>query len=101
MAAQMSWDEILRGTITTYVLRGLTLLAAYLGQKGLRADDWLSPENLTILAAAIVTFGIDLTLTLYRKKYNHNVIEAARQAEPGTKFEDIKAAADQKPIVGS
>lgn len=100
MASQMSWEEILKGTITTYVLRGLTLLAAYLGQKGLRADDWLSPENLMVLAAAIVTFGIDVAVTLYRKKVNHNIIEAARATSPGTSFAKIEEKADDMPIIG-
>ena len=34
MAQQMSWEEILKGTAVTYVNRGLTLLAAYLAQRG-------------------------------------------------------------------
>jgi hypothetical protein len=101
MALQMSWDEILRGTAVTYVNRALTLLAVYLAQHGLRADTVLTPENILILAGAIVIAGIDLAVTLYRKKVNHNLIEAARNAEPGARFAEIKADAEALPIVGN
>ena|SRR6185436_4790933 len=101
MALQMSWKEILRGTAVTYVNRGLTLLSVYLAQHGLRAEKFLSSENLLILSGALVTGGIDLAITLYRKKLNHNVIEAARAAEPGAKFSEIKADAAELPIIGT
>lgn len=101
MAALMSWDEILKGTATTYAIRLLTLLAAYLAQRGLLADDILSPGNIAILAGALVTGGIDLAVTLYRKKKVHNLVEAAREAEPGARFATIKAEAEAKPIIGA
>jgi hypothetical protein len=100
MALQMSWDEILKSTAITYVNRGLTLLAVYLAQHGLRADSVLTSENLLILAGAIVTAGIDLAITLYRKKSNHNLIEAARFAPAGASMSVIKADAAALPIVG-
>jgi hypothetical protein len=67
----------------------------------LRADDVLTPENLLILAGAIVTGGTDLAVTLYRKKKTHNLVEAAREAEPGAKFAEIEKAAEKKAIIGA
>lgn len=101
MALQMSWDEILKGIATTYVLRGLTVLTAWLAAKGLGAGDWFSAENLAYLAGVIVVGGIDVAVTLYRKKLNHNVIEAARITEKGTSFADIKDVAASLPILGT
>lgn len=100
MALQMSWDEIIRGTLTQYVNHGLTALALYLGQHGLRADSVLTPENILVLAAALVTGGISLTMSLYRSKANHNIITAARNTEPGTPFATIEREAAKLPIVG-
>ncbi len=93
--------DILKSAAVSYVLRGLTLLAAYLAQKGLRADDVLTPENLAILALALVTFGVDVFVVLYRKSKTHNLVQAAREAEPGASMSKVQAAADQKPVVGS
>lgn len=99
MALQMSWDEIVKGTLVAYVNHGLTLLAVYLGQHGLRAEGILTPENLLILAAAIVTGALSLVMNRYRAKATHNLVEAARQAEPGTAMSVIKADAATKPIL--
>lgn len=100
MAAQMKWDEIITSTLTAYFNHGLTALFLYLGQLGLRADSVLTPENIGILAAALVTAGLSLGMRLYRQKATHNLVEAARQAAPGTLFADIKADANAKPIIG-
>ena len=93
--------DILKSAATAYVLRGLTLLAAYLAQKGLRADDILTPENLAILALAAVTFAVDGFVVLYRKARQHNLVEAAKESGPGDSMGEIKAAAAQMSIIGS
>ncbi len=101
MALQMSWDEILKGVAVSYVNHGLTALAAILALKLKFSPEILSPENILILSSAIVLGAISLGMNLYRKKVNHNIIESARNAEPGTRFSAIEAEAAKLPIIGT
>lgn len=101
MAALMAWDEIIKSTLIAYVNHGLTLVFALLAKKIAFSPEILSPDNILILAGAIVTAALSLGMRLYRQKVTHNLVEAAREAEPGTRFAEIKAEADQKPIIGA
>lgn len=100
MAALMQWDEIVKSTAVAYVNHGLTLLAGYVATKFKFQSDVLSPENLLVLAGAIVAGAASLAMRLYRQKAVHNLVESARHAEPGTPFRVIKEAADDLPILG-
>lgn len=101
MAALMQWDEIVKSTAVEYVNHGLTLLAAYLATKIKFSPEILTPEHILVLASAIVTGVLSLAMKLYRQKKTHNLVEAAREAEPEARFAEIKAVADMKPIIGA
>lgn len=100
MAALMQWDEILKSSAVAYVNHGLTLLAGYIAIKFKFQSDVLSSENLLILSAAIVAGIASLAMRLYRQKATHNLVEAAREALPGTRFAAIQTEANLKPIIG-
>lgn len=91
--------SIIKSTLISYVNHGLTILFAYLAQKGLRADGVLTPENITILAGAVVTGGLSLGMQVYRKLKTRRLVEAARQAEPGAPLELIKTEAASMPLI--
>lgn len=99
MLLALTASDILKSSATAYATRGITLLAAYLAQKGLRSDDILTPENITILAGSVVAVGADLALTFYRKAKEKNLLQAARDAEPGARLSTIKADAESMPII--
>ena len=91
--------SIVKSTLTSYVNHGLTLLFAYLAQKGLRADSILTPENITILAAAVVTGGASVGMQVYRKLKTRRLVQAAIKALPGTLLEQVKTEAASMPLI--
>lgn len=99
MAALMQWDEIIKSSAVAYVNHGLSILFFYLGQKLAFSPEILSAENILVLAGAIVAGALSLGMRLYRQKATHNLVEAAREASPGTRFATIKTEADSKPII--
>lgn len=101
MAASMQWDEIIKSSLTAYVNHALTAGFLYLGQKLAFSPEIISAENIAVLAGAIVVGAMSLAMRLYRQKVTHNLIEAAREASPGTRFATIKNNAEEKPIIGS
>jgi hypothetical protein len=99
VAAAMKWDEILTSSAVAYVNHGLTAGFLWLGKRLAFSPEILSADNILILAGALVTAGLSLGMRLYRQKATHNLVEAAREAKPGTAFATIQAAADNKPII--
>lgn len=97
MATPITWNEILKSTAISYVNHGLTLVFAYLAQHGLRQPEILTPENMLILAGAVVAGIVSLGMNVYRKAATHNVIEVARIAPAGTSIGVIKADAAELP----
>lgn len=95
----MKWQDILKSTALSYVNHGLTLLFVYLSQKGLRADAILTEANILVLAGAVVTGAGSAVMIIVRKLKARNLVQAAREAEPGARMTEIKAAAAEMPLV--
>lgn len=91
--------SIVRGTLTAYANHGLTLLFVYLGQKGLRAEGVLTPENIAILSGSLVSGGASLAMQIYRKLKARRLVQAAIEAPAGTSLEVVKADAAALPLL--
>ena len=93
-------SEILKSTLISIVRHFLSIAAAYLISKGLVAPEILSDGNLIILATGIATAIISLSWIVYQKLKTHRLVEAARVAPANAPIEEIKAAAEKKPLLG-
>jgi hypothetical protein len=91
--------QILKSVLVAIIRHLLSIASAWLISKGIVAPETLSDDNVLTLAGGIAAALVSLGWIVYNKLKTRNLVEAAREASPGTTIAVIKESAAAMPLI--